>query len=235
MKIRTIMALAITMACAPATAQTVATAADLAPMAGAFREGWRQTDQPIRMTIPLHGGVLEFAMPHGFLPALRVEADGQFFMAFIPDGEAWPAFSRAVLVQSSAGLGAAPFPTAQIAEEIFKPKSCSGPALWEPLGEADTGSNEQAFFASTGCTALGDEPDRGQQTFLALLRGSQDAVALSFAVRSPAFSADAPPIESAGARNHLAQFGQIILCRSAEQPGCREIWAREMIRRNMRQ
>lgn len=226
------LGLALAAPAAPLTAQTVATADELAPMIEAFRKGWTLTDKPARMTVPLHGGVLEFAMPHGFVPALRVEAEDQFFMAFIPDGETWPEFTQAVLVQSSARLGGAPETTAVIAEAIFKPQSCSGPAVWEPLGEKAVGSPMRAFLASTGCPSLGEAPDRGQQTLLVLLRGEKDAATLSFARRGPAFKPGAPPLSADAARARLAAFGDIVLCRSAKQPGCRDIWARELIRRN---
>jgi hypothetical protein len=169
-------------------------------------------------------------MPHGLVPALRVEGDGQFFMAFIPDGEAWPEFTTAVLVQSSARLGAAPYPTAVIAEGIFKPKSCAGEPLWTPLGEVQTGSPMPAYLASTGCPSLGDTPDKGQQTLLVLLRGETEATALSLARRTPAFDPGKAPMSPELAQAEIAKFGEIILCRSAEQPRCRDIWARERIR-----
>ena len=119
-----------------------------------------------------------------------------------------------------------------IAEAVFKPQSCSGPALWEPLGEKPVGSPAPAFLASTGCPSLGEAPDRGQQTLLVLLRGKKDAVALSLARRGPAFAPGAPPLSAKAALAELAGFGDILLCRSAGQPGCRDIWARELIRRN---
>ncbi|HEX6374782.1 MAG TPA: hypothetical protein VFZ91_03575 [Allosphingosinicella sp.] len=224
--------LGLGMPAAPAAAQTMATAEELAPMVDVFRKGWKLTDKPMRMGIPVHGGILEFEMPHNFVPALRAAGEGQFLMAFIPDGEIWPEFTHAVLVQSSARLGAVPDTTAAIAEGVFKPQSCAGPALWEPLGEKPVGSPMPAFLVSTGCPALGDTPDQGQQTLLALLRGEQDAVALSFARRGPAFEPGAPPLSAEAARAELARFGDILLCRSAEQTGCRDIWARELTRRN---
>lgn len=226
------LGLVLAMVAAPAASQTMATAEQLAPMVEAFRKGWKLTDKPARMTVPLHGGVLEFAMPHGFVPAVRAEGEGQFFMAFIPDGETWPDFTEAVLVQSSARLGEAPHPTAEIAEGVFKPQSCSGEALWEPLGEKQVGSPMPAFLASTGCPSLGERPEQGQQTLLVLLRGEKDAAALSFARRGPAFRPGAAPLSADSARARLARFGDILLCRSAEQPGCRDVWARELIRRN---
>lgn len=219
----------------PAAAQTVTTAEQLAPMADAFRKGWAATQDPIRMTIPVHDGVLEFAMPHGFVPVLKAEGDGQFFMAFIPDGEDWGDFSRAVLIQSSAQLGAAPDPTATIAEAVFKPRTCTGDPFWQALGEKQVGSPMPAYLASTGCASLGDAPERGQQTLLVLLRGTTAATSLSYAVRAPAFASGAPPLSAGALERQLASFGDIIVCRSAEQPGCREIWAREGIRRNMGQ
>lgn len=227
------LGLALAAPAVPAASQTMATAEQLQLMIDAFRKGWALTDKPARMSVPLHGGVLEFAMPHGFVPALRAEEEGQFLMTFIPDGETWPEFSQAVLVQSSARLGAAPDSTAVIAEAVFKPQSCSGPAFWEPLGEKPVGSPMPAFLASTGCPSLGETPQLGQQTLLALLRGEQDVVALSFARRGPVFKPEAPPLPAEAARAQLARFGDIILCRSAEQPGCRDIWARELIRRNI--
>lgn len=217
---------------APAAAQEVAGPAELAPMIKAFRQSWAKTKEPIRMTVPLHGGVLEFAMPHGFVPAFRVQHEGQFLMAFIPDGESWPDFSQAVLVQSSDRLGSVPDATAAMAEAIFKPRSCAGDPLWTALGEKDVGSAGPAFLASTGCAALAENPAQGQQSLLTLLRGNPDVAALIFTRRLPAFEAAAPPISPDAARRQIAAFGDIIMCRSAEQKGCRDIWAREMIRRN---
>ena len=225
------LAIAAVGASVPANAQQVAGSAELAPMVDAFRQGWAKTKEPMRMTVPLHGGILEFAMPHNFVPALRVERDGQFLMAFIPDGETWPDFSQAVLVQSSNRLGAAPDTTAVLAEAVFKPRSCAGDALWEPLGEKDVGSPGPAFLAATGCAALADNPAQGQQSLLTLLRGNPDAAALIYTRRLPAFSASAPPISAEAARRQIADFGNIILCRSAEQKGCRDIWARDAIRK----
>jgi hypothetical protein len=217
---------------APAAAQEISGRAELAPMIELFRQGWTQTREPMRMTVPVHGGVLEFAMPHGFVPALRVQHEGQFMMAFIPDGESWPDFSQAVLVQSSNRLGSAPDTTAAIAEAVFKPGACAGDPIWTALGEKDVGSAVPAFLASTGCASLADNPAQGQQSLVTLLRGDPDAAALIFARRLPAFNASEPPISPDAARRQIAAFGDIILCRSAEQKGCRDIWAREMIRRN---
>ena len=217
---------------APAAAQQIAGPAELAPMIDAFRQGWTKTGEPMRMTVPLHGGVLEFAMPHGFVPAIRVQHDGQFLMAFIPDGETWPNFSQAVLVQSSDRLGGAPDTTAVLAEAVFKPKSCAGDPFWTALGEKDVGSDKPAFLAATGCGALADDAASGQHSLLTLLRGTTDVAALIHTRRIPAVNGVAPAITADAAGRQIAAFGDIILCRAAEQKGCRDIWAREMVRRN---
>ncbi len=233
------LSLALLLSAAPAAAQEpappkIATPEQLAPMAEFYRSMWAKTPQPsARMAIPLHGGVLEFSMPRGFVPVFRIETDRDFLFAFAPDGEQWPDFSRAVLVQSSAGLGAAPVETAELVEGVFKPESCVGDPLWAALGEAEVGSDKPAFLASTGCASLAQSPAQGQQTFVAFLRGNPDAATLSYAVRSDTFAAAKPPIDQAGARKLIAELGDIILCRSPEQKGCKEIWQRDQIRRSL--
>lgn len=215
-----------------ALSQNVATPEQLAPMAEVYRQAWKLSPEPsMRMNIPLHGGILQLSMPRGLIPAFRLEGEGTFMMAFIPDGETWPNYSRAVLVQSSRGLGAAPVETAQLAEDIFKPRSCEHGVLWEPLGQADVGSDSPAFLASTGCASLGGSPSLGQQTFLVLLRGNPDATIVSYAVRSEAFAPESPPIGSQEGRALIGRLDKIILCRSAEQAGCKDIWAMDQIRR----
>lgn len=226
------LALATT-AAAPLSAQRIARPAELAPMAESFRQAWKQTDKPVRMSIPLHGGVLEFAMPHGFVPAFRIEHEGQFMMVFMPDGEVWPHFTRAVFVQSSAGLSAAPHSTAEIAEGVFRPTSCAGESLWQPLGEEPLGSAAPAFLVASGCPSLADNPAEGQQTFLAFMRGSPEAVALYHARRGPAFDADKPPLTVEQGRVLIAEFGEMIFCEKADQPKCKDIWARDQIRRGL--
>ncbi len=227
-----VLALAAT-AASPLAAQQIAGAAELAPMVESFRQLWKQTDKPARMSIPLHGGVLEFAMPHGFVPAFRVQHEGQFMMVFMPDGEEWPDFTKAVFVQSSAGLGAAPYSTAEIAEGIFRPKTCAGESLWQPLGEQALGSAAPAFLVATGCPSLADNPANGQQTFLALVRGNPEAAALYHARRGPAFKADKPPLSAEQGRALIAEFGEVIFCEKPDQPKCKDIWAREQIRRGL--
>jgi hypothetical protein len=203
-------------------------------MAEVFRQLWRTTDKPSRMTIPLHGGVLELTMPVGFVPAFRVEQDGAFMMAFVPDGEAFPQFSRALLIQSSATLGSAPDADTQIAEIVYKPRICIGDALWQAVGERAVSAQTKAFVAATGCPALQQEPSTGQQTFFAFVRRKPHAFAVSYTVRSPAFAAASPPIPLDQTEAQLRQLGDLIFCEAPEQPVCRDILARDAIRRNAR-
>lgn len=228
-----IIAVVASAAGTPLAAQQVAGAAELAPMADVFRQTWKQTDKPTRMGIPLHGGVLEFAMPHGFVPTLRIEHEGQFMMVFVPDGEEWPSFTRAVFIQSSAGLGAAPQSTPEIAEGVFRPRSCAGESLWQPMGERALGSAAPAYLAATGCPSLADVPGSGQQSFLVFMRGKPGAVALYHARRGPAFASDKPPLSVEEGRALIAEFGEVIFCETADQPKCKDILARDQIRRGL--
>lgn len=217
-----------------AGAQTITTAEQLKPMADTFRRVWSMTNQPTRMSIPLHGGILELSMPLGFVPAFRAEQDGTFLMAFVPDGETFPFFSRALLVQSSATLGEAPYSDAEVAEGVYKPRECAGSPLWRPVGAREVGPLTQAFIASTGCASLKQDPSKGQQTFVASVRRTPHAFAVSWAVRSAAFVSGKPPISHDDAESQLKPLGPLLFCTAADQPDCKGVFEREAIRRSTR-
>ena len=216
----------------PARAQTMEGPAQLAPMIETFREAWRRSpDAPVRMSVPLDAGLVEFPMPQGLVPAVRVVYPQLYSIVFLPDGETPEAWTRQILVMSGAPPAPMTAPTPQLVEDLFRPRDCIGATLWEPLGEIGTGGPNRFYTVLSGCPELGHVRGHGQYNLLLVARSDSDFFLLNYAVRSTPFPSGRPPIDAAGAREAIARLLPILVCRDAAARGCAEIWAREEIRR----
>ncbi|MBV7255451.1 hypothetical protein KCG44_01490 [Pacificimonas sp. WHA3] len=202
-------------------------------MAEMFRRTWEMSNQPVaRITVPLHGGLMEFAVPRDWVPAMQLRNSSDFIMFFIPQEEVFPNWTEALVIQSSRGLALHPRKTiADIAETAFKPPTCAGEVLWSETGMRVIGEGTEAFVARTGCASLTSDVTRAEATIVAFVQTDRGGSAVLRMRRFPADDA----LMTSSVTDALADLGEIIFCAAATNERCRDIHAREAARQSVPQ
>ena len=178
------------------------------------------------VVMPLFRRVFDFNVAAGFTPQPLQRNDKEVLVEFLQNGETFDTWTRLVTVRGFRGIGASPASTREIAAQLFDPKPCgkSG-SLFVGPEQTVTGTLRRTVVTiscgrSSGTVYPGEKAGGGEQDFLYVFRDNLHVYTLQYAMRGPAF--DKPPIDPARAEAILTeQFGDVRLCASADEPGCK--------------
>lgn len=183
--------------------------------------------EPNHIVMPLFKRVLDFHIDATFAPQPLQRNATNVLLEFLAEGESFENWRRLVTVRALRGLGASATSTKDIARQLFDPKPCG------TSGRLDVGIEQPVIGTlrrtvvviscgrSPGTAFPGDKKGYGEQDFIYLFRDETNVYTLNYAVRGPGF--DKPPINPATAEAVLTQqFGEVRLCGSVDEPGCKE-------------
>lgn len=183
--------------------------------------------EPNHVVMPLLKRVLDFHIDATFAPQPLQRNATTVLLEFLVEGETFENWRRLVTVRALRGLGASTTSTKDIARQLFDPKPCG------TSGRLDVGAEQPVVGPlkrsvvviscgrSPGTAFAGDKAGQGEQDFIYLFRDDTNVYTLNYAVRGPGF--DRPPIDPANAEAVLTQqFGEVRLCGSVNEPGCKE-------------
>jgi hypothetical protein len=224
----------------PAAAQPpqVQDAAALKSDRDLMRQIWKQQpDKPATMTIPLYGRIMRIEIPVGFLPAFKVQANGEFLFELTEGEETVENWNRLVTIRSMAGAGASTFDDEYLADSLFRPRVCPVEPVYRILERKDLGGGLSTLALVTACGGAAGGPgseklrDAGEVDFIRMLRDGENVYSYAMAVRTGKFSAASPPIADSEGLAMLAAFGQVLLCkRDATEEPCRDVALLEKMR-----
>lgn len=187
--------------------------------------------------IPLYGRVLSFHLPDGFV-AQEPKSDGRnFLMEFVPRGETTANWTRLITVQAYQGAARQPTSSADIARQAFEPRACTNGPVYLFGGEQVQHGGLKRSLVVNGCASLpaGTYPKAmkgaSERDAIFFFRDADTLYTLNYAERSPLASKVVPfTLESAKAK--LTELlGEVKLCASAAEPGCKDIVAINEARR----
>jgi hypothetical protein len=229
---------ALLLSSAAAAQPRIEDAAALKRQADALRQVWKlQPGKPVTMTIPLYGRVMRIDMPVGFVPAYKVEGQGQFLFEFTEGDETVHNWKRLITIRSMAGAGASTFDTAFIAEGMFRPTACYGEPLYRVMEEKDLGGGLSSIALATGCGNVAGGRDGGEARgigeigFIRMVRDTQSVYSYAIALRRKEFQAASPPLTDAEGLAMLETFGKVLLCKRGDaDKECRAALAMDRLR-----
>jgi len=182
---------------------------------------------PNHIVMPLFSRVFDFRTQDVFVAQPLQRNEQQVLVEFLQKGETFDNWTRLVTVRGFRGLGASPMTTRDIAARLFDPKGClkaGGVAVGPEQTIAGPLRRSTVIIScgrSPGNAYAGDKAGGGEQDIMYLFRDDTHVYTLQYAMRGASF--DAPPIDPAKAGAILnEQFGPVLLCATAEQPGCQE-------------
>ena len=178
------------------------------------------------VVMPLFRRVFDFRVPAGFVPQPLQRNDKEVLVEFLQIGETFDTWTRLITVRGFRGLGASPLPTYEIATNLFDPKPC-GPTGRVYIGPEKpiVGTLRRSVVViscgpASGKAYAGEKAGGGEQDFIYLFRDDQHLYTLQYAIRGASF--DKPPIDPSQADAILtAALGDVRLCASADEPGCK--------------
>lgn len=182
---------------------------------------------PSHIVMPLFKRVFDFRTQDRFVAQPLQRNEREVLLEFLPRGETFDTWTRLITVRGFRGLGASPMTTRQIATQLFDPKGCAKSGnLFVGPEEQISGLLRRTIVViscghSPGNIYPGEKMGGGEQDFIYLFRDEAHLYSLQYAMRGSGF--DTPPIDPARAGSILSeQFGPVLLCVDANQPGCRE-------------
>ncbi|WP_419815469.1 hypothetical protein [Glacieibacterium sp.] len=213
--------------------------AQVASIAAAQTAAWKGSAKPVREIVPLFGRTLAFDLPRPFVLSYQVQSPRQFLQESAPIGERSENWTRLATVNAFANAGRSPTSTADLSEQLFRPRACTTGPIYQNLGEREFAPGIKVTTVSIGCASLppGAYPaalaGAGEQDFAWLFRDATNVYTLKLSVRGKPWPAGRPPIPPASAEKQLAVFGNVLLCApDATDLPCRTVESFNVARRS---
>lgn len=181
--------------------------------------------------IALYGRVLGFNLPDGFVAQAPKSNGTNFLMEFVPEGETVENWTRLVTIQAYKGAGQQATSSADIARSAFEPRACTTGPVYLFGGEQVQHGTLKRSLVVNGCAALppGAYPKAmagaSERDAILLFRDADNLYALNYAERSPLARKTVPFTLATATAKLAAMYGEVRLCASASEPGCKQVIA----------